>query len=135
MTGPSRSGELQVAVSTSAKAIWSLGFLIGTTTHTLDLINYGWLPYEFRPLPWNIYWTSLAFLDPLAALAIWLRERWGVMLGVAIMASNVMANGYTLLIGYDELLIPWLLQSAFALFVFSVAWRHWTSGKPNAEAQ
>ncbi|EAQ28778.1 hypothetical protein NAP1_14303 [Erythrobacter sp. NAP1] len=57
-----------------AKAIWTIGFLVGTTTHTLDLINFGWLPYDFRPLPWNIYWTSLTFLDPLAALLIWLRE-------------------------------------------------------------
>ena len=122
-------------MSPLTKLIWNVGFLIGTTTHTLDLINYGWLPYEFRPLPFNIYWTSLTFLDPLAALLIWLRERWGVLLGVAIMASNVLVNGYTLLIGYGEFLIPWLLQSAFGLFVFSVAWRHWAPARPNAEAQ
>jgi hypothetical protein len=67
-----------------AKAIWTLGFMIGTTTHTLDLINYGWLPYDFRPLPWNIYWTSLTFLDPLAAFLIggascWALQSWSRM--------------------------------------------------------
>ncbi|MBX7481862.1 hypothetical protein [Qipengyuania qiaonensis] len=115
------------------KVLWSAGFIIGTATHTLDLINYGWLPYEFRPLPFNIYWTSLTLLDPLAALLIWVRESWGIALGIAIMASNVLVNGYTLLIGYDEFFIPLLMQSAFAAFVFFVAWRHWASDKKYAE--
>ena len=108
-----------------AKIIWTLGFLIGTTTHALDLIYLGWLPYDFRPLPWNIYWTSLTLLDPLAAVAIWVRERSGILLGTAIMASNIAVNGYTLAIGYDAFLVPWLLQSAFGGFVFFTAWRHW----------
>jgi hypothetical protein len=113
-----------------AKLIWTLGFLVGTTTHSLDLIYLGWLPYDFRPLPWNIYWTSLTFLDPLAAVLIWVRERWGIMLGVAIMISNIAVNGYTLAIGYHAFLVPWLLQSAFGAFVFFTAWRHWQSSKP-----
>ena len=111
------------------KVIWTIGFLIGTTTHTLDLITLGWLPYDFRPLPWNIYWTSLTVLDPLAAGLIWVRERWGVVLGAAIMASNIVVNGYTLLIGYDAFFIPWLMQSAFSGFVFFTAWRHWRDGR------
>lgn len=114
------------------KVIWTIGFLIGTTTHTLDLITFGWLPYDFRPLPWNIYWTSLTVLDPLAAALIWVRERWGVVLGTAIMASNIAVNGYTLAIGYDAFFFPWLMQSAFGGFVFFTAWRHWRDG-PVAE--
>ena len=117
-----------------AKAIWTLGFLIGTTTHTLDLINYGWLPYDFRPLPWNIYWTSLTFLDPTAALLIWVREGWGIVLGVAIMASNVLVNGYTAFgVGVEEFYFALSLQSAFAVFVFWMAWRHWRSNTQTAE--
>ena len=117
-----------------AKIIWTVGFAIGTTTHLLDLLHGGWLPYDFRPLPWNIYWTSLTFLDPLAALLVWLRERWGVVLGVTIMASNVLVNGYTVFIaGYDEFYPGLALQSAFALFVFFVAWRHWRNNAAAAE--
>ena len=107
------------------KTVWTLGFLIGTITHTLDLVYLGWLPYEFRPLPWNIYWTSLTFLDPLSALLIWVRERWGILLGTAIMATNIAVNGYTFALGYDAFLVPWLLQCVFAAFVFFTAWRHW----------
>ncbi len=101
-----------------------MGFLIGTTTHILDMYNGGWLPYEFRPLPFNVYWTSLTFLDPLAAALIWMRERWGIWLGVAIMASNVIVNGYTLLIGYEEFLFSLLFQSTFAVFVFFAAHKY-----------
>lgn len=111
---------------TIAKIIWSLGFLIGTITHALDVHYNGWLPYDFRPLPWNIYWTSLTFLDPLAALLVWVCERWGVWLGVAIMASNVLVNGYTAFIaGYEEFYLGLALQSVFAAFVFFAAWEHW----------
>ena len=117
-----------------AKIIWAVGFLIGTTTHALDIYHGGWLPYDFRPLPWNIYWTSLAFLDPLAALLIWLRERWGVVLGVAIMISNVLVNGYTALIaGYEEFYFGLAFQSVFAAFVFFAAWEHWRSKERQQE--
>ncbi len=118
------------------KIVWTIGFLIGTITHTLDLINLGWLPYDFRPLGWNIYWTSLTFLDPLAAGLIWVRERWGIALGAAIMASNVAVNGYTLALGYDAFFYPLVLQSGFAAFVFFVAWQHWhTDGSARSPAR
>jgi hypothetical protein len=64
-----------------------------------------------------------------------LPARSAIMLGTAIMASNVVVNGYTMPIGFEEFLIPWLLQSGFALFVFSVAWRHWAIRHSNVEAQ
>lgn len=107
------------------KIIWTAGFLVGTATHTLDLVQYGLLPYEFRPLPWNIYWTSLTFLDPIAAGLIWINERVALALGTLIMGSNLAVNGYTYLIGYEEFLLPLLAQSAFAAFVFLTASRHW----------
>ncbi|MEM1194538.1 MAG: hypothetical protein AAGH57_00415 [Pseudomonadota bacterium] len=107
------------------KTIWTIGFLIGFITHSLDILQYGWLPYNFRPLGWNLYWTSLTFLDPLAAGLIWVRERWAIILGTAIMASNIAINGYTYLIGYEEFFYPLMMQSAFAGFVFLTASRHW----------
>ncbi len=111
---------------TISKIIWTAGFLIGTITHTLDLFYGGWLPYDFMPIGFNIYWTSLTFLDPLAACLIWLWERWGVLLGVGIMGSNVLVNSYTAFVaGYDDFYFSLALQSAFAAFVFFAAWAHW----------
>ena len=118
----------------TAKLIWTAGFLIGTITHSLDLINYGWLPYEFRPLIWNAYWTSLTFLDPLAAGLVWLNIRSAILLGLAIMASNVIVNGYTLSLGYSEFLVPVMFQASFAMFVFWFAWRHWPKEKAKKSA-
>lgn len=110
---------------TIAKIIWTAGFIVGTVTHLLDLYYGGWLPYDFRPLPWNVYWTSLTFLDPLAAVLIWIKERWGVVLGMLIMASNVLVNGYTAFVaGYEEFYFGLGFQSAFAAFVFFAAWEH-----------
>ena len=117
------------------KIIWCIGFLVGTVTHSLDLYHGGWLPYDFRPLPWNVYWTSLTFLDPLAAFLIWWRERWGVVLGVGIMISNVLINGYTAFIaGYEEFYFGLAFQSAFAVFVFFAAWEHGRAIKGDEEA-
>ena len=119
-----------------SKSVWTFGFLVGTTTHMLDLIHYGWLPYDFRPLPWNIYWTSLTFLDLLAALLIWVREDWGILLGAAIMGSNVLVNGYTaFVIGREEFFPALALQIAFALFVFWMTWRHWQGSKEAAASR
>lgn len=101
------------------KIIWSIGFLIGTTTHSLDLYRGGWLPYEFMPLPFNIYWTSLTFLDPAAAIMIWWQKSWAIVLGCLIMGSNVIVNGYTAFIaGYEEFYLSLALQTVFAGFVF-----------------
>ena len=106
-----------------AMIFWTFGFIIGTITHSLDSFYGGWLPYDFRPLPWNIYWTSLTFLDPLAAALIWVRERIGAALGVAIMLSNVLANGYTAWVaGYEEFYFGLAFQVPFAALVFFAAW-------------
>ena len=108
------------------RIIWSTGFLIGTTTHALDLYYGGWLPYEFRPMPFNIYWTSLTFLDPVAAITIWFRPRVAIGLGCVIMASNVLVNGYTaFFVGYPELYLSLTLQSIFAIFVFAASYKLW----------
>ena len=78
---------------------------------------------------------ALTFLDPLAAVLIWVRERCGVVLGAAIMVSNVLVNGYTaFVVGLEEFYFALSLQSAFAIFVFWIAWRHWQSGKQTTEA-
>jgi hypothetical protein len=67
------------------------GFCTGTTTHLMDMAAVGFLGYPAPP--WiNAYWTSLTLLDPLAALLLVFRTRYGVMLGLAIMVSDIAIN-------------------------------------------
>ena len=53
--------------------------------------NWGWFP-EHLPAASAIYWSSLTFLDPLAAVLLFVRPRIGIALTAAIIVSNVAHN-------------------------------------------
>ena len=71
----------------------------------------------------RVYWTSLTFFDPLAALLLFFSPRVGLVLTVAIITSDVLNNSIVV----RSFLNPaFLLQVTFLLFVsFTVlfAWR------------
>ena len=72
------------------------GFAIGTVTHSLHLVNVGWVVFDDAPTWMNVYWTALTALDPLAAvLLIWKRPI-GLALGAAIILSDIAINSYAL---------------------------------------
>ncbi len=52
------------------QVVWVIGFLVGTTTHTADLIVGGVNAYSDFPLGVRLFWVSLAFLDPATAALI-----------------------------------------------------------------
>src|SRR5690606_24074022 len=100
VSNPPSAGEERFSASPSAipqvaMLIWTVGFLLGAASHAADVFTYGWLPYEFMPLGFNLYWTSLLFLDPVAALLIWWRPAPALVLGCLIMASDVLVNAWT----------------------------------------
>lgn len=108
--------------------IWTACFSIGTFTHACDIWVGGWLPYNFMPLPFNIFWTALLPLDFITVLLLWVRRRVAVVLGVAIMIADVLVNSYTVFVaGYIAMQIPLLLQTLFLLFVLLTASRLWHS--------
>ena len=72
------------------------GFAIGTVTHTLHLINVGWVVFDAAPTWMNVYWTTLTGLDPLAAVLLLYRRPVGLALGAAIILSDVGINSYAL---------------------------------------
>lgn len=72
------------------------GFAIGTVTHTLHLINVGWVVFDAAPTWMNVYWTALTGLDPLAAVLLLYRRPVGLALGAAIILSDVGINSYAL---------------------------------------
>lgn len=105
---------VKITLERTAVAVLVAGFAIGTATHTLQLVTRGWVVFEDAPTWMNAYWTLLTFLDPLAILLLLTSRRAGLALGLAIMASNVTINSYTLY-GLELPIATWALQSQ-ALF-------------------
>lgn len=116
------------------RIIYAMCLLGATCTHVAILWQHGVLwDYGGAHLFTRIYWTSLTFLDPLAALLLFVRPHVGVILTVAIIMSDVLHNA---LVG--GVLLNWMFvsQVAFLLFVAStvyIAWRGVPSG-PHHEA-
>lgn len=74
------------------RLIWIVGFLVGTTTHVIDLVVGAADVYAGFPGGVRAYWVSLTVLDPLAVVLTAFRLRAGVVLGVAIIVSDVILN-------------------------------------------
>jgi hypothetical protein len=108
-------------------AVWVACFLIGTATHSLTLFHRGWLPYEWVPLPVNVFWTLLTFADPLAALLLVVRRNAGIVLGLSIMVLDVAINTWIATgPGFSGLSRPLQAQTLFFGFTlgsFRLIWR------------
>jgi hypothetical protein len=116
------------------RIIYSICLLGATCTHVAMLWQHGVLwDYGGAPLFTRIYWTSLTFLDPLAALLLFVRPYFGLLLTVAIITSDVLHNT---LVGVSPRNPMYLSQVAFFLFVavtVYVAWRG-VASEPHREA-
>lgn len=73
-------------------AVWAIGFAVGTTTHTIDLVSRGFAAYEGFPEPVRWFWVSLTVLDPLVFALLLLRRRIAVPLGVVVMLADIAVN-------------------------------------------
>jgi hypothetical protein len=117
---------LRTSAAAIVLGIWVLCFLIGTFTHTRTLLGHGWLPYDWVPLPMNIFWTLLTFADPLAALLLLIRRNAGIVLGLAIMISDVAINTWVAYqFEFDGLSGPLQAQTLFLGFTlgsFRLIW-------------
>lgn len=91
-----RGGVERSIIERAAVVVLVSGFAIGTVTHTLQLVSTGWIVFDDAPTWMNVYWTALTLLDPLAALLLLLKQRLGLVLGVAIMLSDVGINSYAM---------------------------------------
>jgi hypothetical protein len=66
----------------------------GGVVHLVQLVAGGWPPYPWAPGWLAIYFTSLAVLDPLAAAMLWARRAIGLQLGILVLVTDAVANGY-----------------------------------------
>ncbi|WP_418955248.1 hypothetical protein [Streptomyces tritici] len=67
---------------------------VGAVSHTMDLFRYGLRPYAWAPSWLNLYWSSLALFDLLAAALLLAGKRRGADLACVIMATDIAANWY-----------------------------------------
>jgi membrane protein HdeD len=103
--------------------VYSIGFLIGTTTHLIAFLNGWWLPHH--PLI-NTYWGSLTFLDPLVVFLLLRFPRTGLLLSLVIIASDVGVNSLATYLYFDSdgrYAVDYFiqLQTAFLGFVLGSA--------------
>ena len=70
----------------------------------------------------NVYWTALAALDPLAAVLLLWRRSTGLMLGAAIILSDVAINSHALYgLGLPFGFLSLQLQTLFCGFLLGAA--------------
>jgi hypothetical protein len=73
-------------------AIYAVCLASATVTHVLFDVRYGILLSSLEPLGYplfvRLYWASLTFLDPLAALLLFFRPRAGLILCVGIIVTG-----------------------------------------------
>ncbi|MEH3075668.1 MAG: hypothetical protein PGN11_03175 [Quadrisphaera sp.] len=67
--------------------------LYGTAVHVVQIVVAGGHPYPGLPGWLRIYFISLTVLDPLSAVLLLRRCRAGVLLAVAVLVTDAVANG------------------------------------------
>lgn len=93
---------------------------VGAASHIADLVQGGLHPYHWAPEWLNLFWSSLAVFDLLAAVLLVCGKRAGVDLTCAIMATDLAANWYaTYAVQHSNLFAQPGLQrvTVFAVFV------------------
>ena len=73
--------------------IQSIGMLLGTLTHLIWIIENGFLSEEYNASLFSkIFWDSLVFLDPIAALLLIIRPKFGIYLTLLIITFDILHN-------------------------------------------
>jgi hypothetical protein len=117
------------------RLICALCLLGGMSTHVATLWQHGWRwDYGGVPQLTRIYWTSLTFLDPLAALLMLVRPRIGLCATVAIIVTDVAHNLWF----FERHHVPlnWMIasQCAFLVFVLVIFPQLWRRLNPQGSA-
>jgi hypothetical protein len=123
------------------RAIYALCLAGAAVNHVRAVVDRGWLPASL-PFGTAVYWSSLTFFDPLAAILLFVRPRVGIAATVVIILTDVVHNlwfagthaGGSPLLG-AIVTNPFLLsQISFLLFVALTASMAWSDADPKADA-
>ncbi|MGV8882270.1 MAG: hypothetical protein ACOH19_08950 [Rhodoglobus sp.] len=107
------------------QVLWVIGFLVGTTTHTADLIVGGLDIYSGFPFGVRLFWVTLTVLDPVTAALIIFRRRSGIVLGSTVMIADIAVNWTVFATVGGLSVLGVILQSLFAVLIFVTARALW----------
>ena len=107
------------------QVIWVIGFLVGTTTHTADLIVGGVNAYSTFPLGVRLFWVTLTILDPATALLIIVRRRSGIVLGSTVIIADIAVNWTVFAMVGGLSFFGVISQSLFAVLILVTARPLW----------
>jgi hypothetical protein len=110
--------------------VWIVGFLIGTSSHITDLVQYGTQAYAEHPIVVRLFWTSLTIIDPLTALLLVLRQRAGIILAIVVILADIVVNWTVFAVVDGTPLFGAVDQTVLAAFIVVTArmmW-HWFPG-------
>ena len=105
--------------------VWAIGFVVGTITHTIDLVTGGFNVYAGFPEPVRWFWISLTVIDPLVVILLIRRSRATAPLGVLVMIADLAVNWTVFFTVGGLSLVGVLTQSIFGAFVFVTAAHVW----------
>ncbi|WP_435188697.1 hypothetical protein [Streptomyces sp. bgisy126] len=111
-------------VVVSVCAIAAVLVLVGASAHVTDLLRHGLHPYDWAPDWLNLYWSSLALFDVLAAVFLIRGRRLGTDLACAVVSTDLAANWYAVYgIQHSDLAAQPGLQrlTAFTVLVLATA--------------
>ena len=107
------------------RVVWVVGYLIGTTTHVVDLVLGGVETYAGFPPGLRLFWVSLTVLDPVIVILLLLRRRLGIVLGVVVILADIAVN-WTVYATVGGISVFGVVnQTLFALFILATARTLW----------
>jgi len=107
------------------RVLYALCLAGAAYNHLRIALDHGlWWDYGGIPLFYQIFWTSLTFIDPLAVLLLLVQPRAGLVLTATIIVVDVLVNASaTVVIGPDwQSLGAQMLFLAFVLATIGRAW-------------
>lgn len=127
-------------VSLFIRLLFALCLLAATFNHLRAALDHGLLwDYGYgaeTPLASRAFWGSLTLFDPLAALLLFVRPRWGLILTLSIILLDVLHNSFYVAAHSQWLETFYLSQVGFGLVVVLLlprAWRGLTQERAAAD--
>ncbi len=113
--------------------LWVIGFLIGTATHILDLVEGGFETYAEFPTALRLFWVSLVVLDPITVVLLLLHRRVGIVLALTVILADIAVNWTVFVTVSGNPLFGVVNQTVFAAFLLATTPMLWRSFRTRRE--